>query len=125
MDWLRGRAPEWRWPREERVCVRAARSAKGRVLAACTFREAHSAVGKLVRESEAAGVEMQLLPMTSFTAAHPKFSADVMDALSAVNSVAQREAIGGTGPAAVRAQLETARTALLPPPTPRSSNAAG
>jgi hypothetical protein len=30
---------------------------------------------------------------------------------------------GGTGPAAVRAQIEAAHAALAPPPTPRSSNA--
>ncbi|MDB4916101.1 MAG: Argininosuccinate lyase [Gemmatimonadetes bacterium] len=87
-----------------------------------TFREAHSAVGKLVRESETAGVEMQRLPMSSFSSAHPLFTAGVMDALSAANSVAHREVEGGTGPAAVRAQLEAARMALLPPPAPRSSN---
>ena len=89
-----------------------------------TFREAHAAVGKLVRESESTGLEMTSLPFASFAAAHPRFADDVTDALSAVKSVAQREVEGGTGPDAVRAQLDTARVALLPPPTPRSSNAA-
>jgi argininosuccinate lyase len=89
-----------------------------------TFREAHGAVGKLVRESEASGVEMQALPAASFTAAHRLFAADVSEALSPAQSVAHREVEGGTGPAAVRAQIEAARVALLPPPTPRSSNAA-
>jgi argininosuccinate lyase len=89
-----------------------------------TFREAHGAVGRLVRESEQTGREMQELPFASFTAAHPHFADDVYEALSAVRSVAQREVEGGTGPAAVRTQLDAARVALLPPPTPRSSNAA-
>ena len=89
-----------------------------------TFREAHGAVGTLVRESETKGVEMQSLPYASFVAAHPRFAEDVFDALSASRSVAQREVEGGTGPAAVKTQLEAARTALLPPPTPRSSNVA-
>ncbi len=87
-----------------------------------TFREAHGAVGTLVRESESKGVEMQALPFASFASAHPRFGEDVFESLSALRSVAQREVEGGTGPAAVKKQLEAARTALLPPPTPRSSN---
>jgi argininosuccinate lyase len=89
-----------------------------------TFREAHAAVGALVRESEEHGVEMQALPISRFVAAHPRFEQDVYEALSVARSVAQREVEGGTGPNAVRAQLDAARLALLPPPTPRSSNAA-
>jgi argininosuccinate lyase len=89
-----------------------------------TFREAHGAVGKLVRESERRGVELQSLPFDSFSSAHARFERDVYDALGASRSIAQREVEGGTGPAAVRAQLDAARTSLLPPPTPRSSNAA-
>ena len=90
-----------------------------------TFREAHGAVGRLVRESEASGVEMHALPFASFSAAHARFEADVIDALSATRSVAHREVEGGTGPAAVRAQLDAARLALDPPLTPRSTNAVG
>ena len=90
-----------------------------------TFREAHGAVGRLVRESETTGRELQALPFSSFAAAHPRFSEDVVDALSAERSVMQREVEGGTGPAAVHAQLEAARVALAPPPTPRSTNAVG
>lgn len=89
-----------------------------------TFREAHGAVGSLVREGEGLGVELTALPFSSFQRAHPKFGQDVYEALSAVSSVTHREAEGGTGPAAVRAQIEAARAALLPPPTPRSSNVA-
>ena len=87
-----------------------------------TFREAHGAVGTLVREAEQRRCEMRELPAESFAAAHPRFGPDAGAALSAAESVTHREVDGGTGPAAVRAQLEQARTALLPPPTPRSSN---
>jgi len=90
-----------------------------------TFREAHGAVGRLVREGETSGRELRDLPFTSFTAAHALFTEDVVDALSPERSVAQRDVEGGTGPAAVRAQLEQARTALLPPPTPRSNSVVG
>ena len=87
-----------------------------------TFREAHGAVGRLVRESEDRGCEMQDIPFASFAAAHPRFGEDVYAALSPARSVQHREVEGGTGPAAVRTQLEQARTALLPPPTPRSNS---
>jgi len=88
-----------------------------------TFREAHGAVGRLVRESETTGRELQELPFSSFAAAHPRFSEDVLDALSPQQSVLQREVEGGTGPTAVRAQIDAAQAALAPPPTPRSTNA--
>jgi argininosuccinate lyase len=87
-----------------------------------TFREAHGAVGKLVRESETTGVEMHALPFSSFAAAHPSFGDDVYDALSAQRSVEQREVEGGTGPEAVRSQIAAAEATLAPPPTPRSTN---
>ena len=87
-----------------------------------TFREAQGAVGTLVRESEQSGREMHDLPFSSFTAAHARFTDDVYEALSAANSVTHREVDGGTGPRAVRAQLDQARAALLPPPTPRSNS---
>jgi argininosuccinate lyase len=87
-----------------------------------TFREAHGAVGRLVRESETTGQELQSLPFASFTSAHASFNDDVYEALSAERSVLQREVEGGTGPAAVRAQIEAAQAVLAPPPPPRSTN---
>ena len=80
-----------------------------------TFREAHGAVGKLVREAEAAGVELDALPHASFAAAHPAFGPDVHEALKAERSLARRNLAGGTGPDAVREQLQAAVDALRPP----------
>lgn len=77
-----------------------------------TFREAHKAVGTLVREAEQQGCELTALPAARFQAAHALFGADVQEALSPVSSVAQREAEGGTGPEAVKVQLREARHAL-------------
>jgi argininosuccinate lyase len=77
-----------------------------------TFREAHSAVGKLVRQCEEQKIELTALPKSAFSDAHTLFGEDVMEALSAQQSVLQREVDGGTGPRAVRAQLEAAQTAL-------------
>ena len=79
-----------------------------------TFREAHASVGRLVRESEETGCELDALPYASFAAAHPDFGHDAFDALSASRSVERREVDGGTGPSAVRTQLEAARAALRP-----------
>jgi argininosuccinate lyase len=77
-----------------------------------TFREAHGAVGRLVREAETTGVELSALPSASFAAAHRLFGDDARDALGAKASVAQREAEGGTGPEAVKGQIEQAERAL-------------
>jgi argininosuccinate lyase len=77
-----------------------------------TFRDAHSAVGKLVREAESAGVELDALPLSSFTAANATFGPDVLDALKPERSIARRNLAGGTGPDAVRQQLGAAKAAL-------------
>lgn len=77
-----------------------------------TFREAHSAVGGLIRRIEADHCELNDLPMTAFADAHRLFGPDVIETLGAAQSVAHREVEGGTGPAAVRAQLEAARGAI-------------
>jgi argininosuccinate lyase len=77
-----------------------------------TFREAHAAVGNLVRQCEQQKLDLHTLPLAAFTAAHEQFGQDVFDALSANGSVEQREVEGGTGPAAVRGQLEAAQRSL-------------
>ena len=73
-----------------------------------TFREAHGAVGALVREAEEGGVELDALGDDRFGAAHPAL-AGAREALGAESSVRQREVAGGTGPDAVREQLRAAR----------------
>ena len=77
-----------------------------------SFREAHGAVGRLVRQCEQEKLELHTLPLAAFKAAHDQFGQDVFDALSAYGSVEHREVEGGTGPAAVRAQLEAAQRVL-------------
>jgi argininosuccinate lyase len=79
-----------------------------------SFREAHAAVGALIRESESEGCELDALSMKSFTAAHELFGEDVLDWLEPARSVARRDVPGGTGPNAVAAQLRSAREALWP-----------
>jgi argininosuccinate lyase len=77
-----------------------------------SFRDAHSAVGSLVRECEAARCELSALPPASFAAAHPLFDDGSLAWLAASNSLARREIPGGTGPGAVAAQLDAAREKL-------------
>ena len=87
-----------------------------------TFREAHHAVGSLIRASEETGVDLGDFPAERFTEAHALFGADTRDALGAEASIALREVIGGTGPKAVAAQLAQARTSLRPMETPRGNH---
>ena len=83
-----------------------------------TFRDAHGAVGVLVRAAEDGRMELDQLPLAQFTAAHPLFGDDVREALSADASLAARDIAGGTGPKAVAAQLVHARASLEPRGTP-------
>ena len=85
------------------------------------FRDAHKAVGSIVREAEQSGAELHTLPKAVFAAAHPAFGDDVFDALSPVRSVERREVDGGTGPAAVKRQLAAARASLAPLPEARGN----
>jgi argininosuccinate lyase len=77
-----------------------------------TFREAHAAVGGLIRRAEAEQCDLHELPISAFAQAHPLFGDDVSEALTSTYSLAQREVEGGTGPDAVREQLAAARAAL-------------
>jgi argininosuccinate lyase len=79
-----------------------------------TFREAHGAIGALIRESEREGCDLDGLPLASFKAAHPLFGDDALNWLEPSRSVARRDLPGGTGANAVKAQLRSAREALWP-----------
>jgi argininosuccinate lyase len=77
-----------------------------------TFREAHAAVGGLIRRAESEQCDLNELPAAAFQDAHPLFAEDVGDALTSTHSLSQREVEGGTGPDAVREQLDAARAAV-------------
>lgn len=77
-----------------------------------TFREAHGAVGRLVREAEENGVEMTELPFASFKTACSAFDKDVLGELAPETSLSHRNIVGGTGLEAVRAQMEMARLSI-------------
>ena len=71
------------------------------------FREAHSLVGKLVRESVERGIPLDELIMTE-----PKLGPDALAALEPGASIRRRTSPGGAGTASVAAQLEAARARL-------------
>ena len=79
-----------------------------------TFRDAHEAVGSLIREGEKRGCELTGLPPEVFSAAHPLFGTDTMEWLDPGQSVARRGVPGGTGPEAIKEQLESAMNAIQP-----------
>lgn len=79
-----------------------------------TFREAHGAVGTLVRTAEDRGCELDALPEDVIRGAHPLFGEDAARWLGAAFSVARREVDGATGPGAVERQLAAARRAVEP-----------
>jgi argininosuccinate lyase len=79
-----------------------------------TFRDAHEAVGSLIREAESKGCELTDLPLDTFSATNALFGDDVMEWLDPVQSVARRGVPGGTGPEAVRAQIAAAELAVRP-----------
>jgi argininosuccinate lyase len=76
------------------------------------FREAHHAVGALVREAEGRGVALSALPLATYSSIHPAFRDDVPSVFDFARSVAARRVTGATAPEAVREQIATARAAL-------------
>ncbi len=76
------------------------------------FREAHGIVGELVKRAETRGIALSNLSLADFQALSPQFGADVFRVFDFKQSAAQRNVAGGTGPAAVRAELEAARRLL-------------
>jgi argininosuccinate lyase len=76
------------------------------------FREAHRAVGQLVRRCEELGVTLEEAPAEELTAAHPILAGLPRDLLTPDGSVANKKSTGSTSPASVEEQLERARKFL-------------
>jgi argininosuccinate lyase len=69
------------------------------------FREAHAAVGRLVREAEARGVGLSDLPPEALAAVHPLLGPDVRRVLTVDGALAARRALGGPAPANVAREI--------------------
>ena len=77
------------------------------------FREGHHLAGQAVAKAEAAGVSLQELALAEYEAIHPAFGEDLYEVLDFWQSVAARDAEGGTAPEAVQVQIERARALLV------------
>ncbi len=76
------------------------------------FREAHRAVGQLVRRCEEAGVSLEEAPAEELAAAHPDLADMPRDLLTPEGSIANKKPAGSTAPGLVDMQLEKARELL-------------
>lgn len=77
------------------------------------FREAHGAVGRLLRQADEAGVSPGGLPDDAWADAHPAFlDRGGRPVFDAERSAEARTVAGGTARSAVMAQLDAARAAL-------------
>jgi argininosuccinate lyase len=76
------------------------------------FRDAHAAVGRIVAEADAEGLELAQVPLDRLRRACAEIDADVLDVLTLEGSVNARDHVGGTAPAQVRAAAARARQRL-------------
>src|ERR671912_531999 len=76
------------------------------------FREAHRAVGQLVRRCEEAQIFLEDVPEEEVAAAHPALADLPRELLTPEGSVANKKSPGSTSPASVEEQLEKARMFL-------------
>ena len=76
------------------------------------FREAHRAVGELVRRCEELGVSLEEVPREELSAVHPALAEMPRELLTPRGSVENKKSSGSTSPASVEAQLAAARKFL-------------
>jgi argininosuccinate lyase len=77
------------------------------------FREAHGAVGRLLRVAEQQGTTLRDLPAEAWLEVHPAFGKGPIPHPTADMSVEARQAIGGTGKSALLQQIADAHSALI------------
>lgn len=76
------------------------------------FREAHHVVGRVVQLGEELDVPITELSLLQLREIDALFDDDVLDAFEVQNSLAERNVVGGTAPAAVKQQIAAARAAV-------------
>ncbi|MEM8504221.1 MAG: argininosuccinate lyase [Cyanobacteria bacterium P01_D01_bin.1] len=76
------------------------------------FREAYNLVGEVVKTSLSAGKLLKDLSLEEWQALHPKFEADIYDAITPAQVVSARNSAGGTGFEQVRIALDRANSLL-------------
>jgi argininosuccinate lyase len=76
------------------------------------FRDAHETVAHAVKAAISHGVDLSELPLAVLHEFNPKIDKDVYHVLSLRGSLNERNILGGTAPAQVRAQIERHRIRL-------------
>jgi argininosuccinate lyase len=76
------------------------------------FRDAHDAVGKIVRRAISLGNPLEEVPLADMQRIAPAIESGVFKALTLEASVGRRNVQGGTGPQAVAAAIEAAKKRL-------------
>ena len=76
------------------------------------FRQAHHIVGAAVRMAAERGESLSQLPLRALKRISASFGDDVAEVYDFKRSISQRDAYGGTAPAAVRAQIARAKARL-------------
>ena len=76
------------------------------------FREAHRAVGQLVRRCEEAGISLEEASDEELASAHPALADLPRDLLTPEGSIANKKSPGSTAPTSVASQLKEAREFL-------------
>ena len=84
------------------------------------FREAHAVAGQAVQVAASRHESLDSLPLDVFQSLHPAFGEDVFQVFAPAASVARRNVLGGTAPAAVRMQLKQARELSRHPTPPQT-----
>jgi argininosuccinate lyase len=73
------------------------------------FREAHALAGQAVRSSAKQGVTLENLSISDYKTIHPNIDESVYTVFDPLQSIARRNAIGGTAPESVSRQLAHAK----------------
>ncbi|HRP03692.1 MAG TPA: argininosuccinate lyase, partial [Opitutaceae bacterium] len=84
------------------------------VMQGVPFREAHHAVGAVVKLAEANNVRLDQLSAESVREVHPKFGNDWAQVFDLKRAMAMRKGTGMPGPAQVKKQLARWRRLLTP-----------
>lgn len=76
------------------------------------FREAHAVVGKLVRHAQASGMRLDQVPLAEMQTISAAFQPDAVAVFDFQKSIARRNNLGGTGPEAVKQQINQAKSLI-------------
>jgi argininosuccinate lyase len=79
------------------------------------FREAHGAVGEIIRTSEKRRKPLDRWTPDEFRSFHPRIGDDVVKIFDAAHSIRLKRTSGSTHPDRVKAQIEVAKTLVGPP----------